>query len=349
MSQRRLGIDFGHTGIKVTEASVDKDVTTIHWQGVVPVRSGAIASGILTDEFLDTLGADLKTLLAENKIKTKAAIAGVNAVGNVFAARTSIEYHHPKDIRHHIGNMVRHDAKIMGVQLEDVVIDLAVLDETMTDSDRHLDLFVCAVRGGALDRINKVIAKAGLRLMGVDINALASLRVLKTFPRGMGQVDVTVDIGADVTSVLIHENGKPVHLQLHTGVAGRDADMKIAEAMQEEDVTSVLAHKVRKDRDFRANAGLENYYSTLRGLIDSEITRYLQSRRTAEGVSGITIIGAGALIPGLRESISRAIDVPVVVGQLDENLAGDVQQYEKGQLVSVDYTASIGLATGGII
>lgn len=346
---RRLGIDFGHTGIKVTEASVEKDVVTIHWQGVVPVRSGAIASGILTDEFVDSLGTDLKAMLQENKIKTKAVIAGVNAVGNVFASRTLLEHHNPKDIRSHITNMVRHDSKIMGAQLDDVVIDLAVLDETFTDTESHLDLFVCAVRGEALDQISRLISKAGLRLIGVDLNALASLRAIKTFPRGMGQVDVTIDIGADVTSVLIHENGKPVHLQLHTGVAGRDADWKIADAMQEEDITSVLAHKVRKDRDFRANAGLDNYYSTLRGLIDSEIARYLQTRRTAEGVSGITLIGGGALTPGLREAISRAIDVPVVVGQLDESLAGEVQQYEKGQLVSVDYTASIGLATGGSI
>jgi len=328
---------------------VDKGITTIHWQGVVPVRGGAIASGILTEEFIDSMAADLKATLLENKVRTKSAIVGVNAAGNVFATRTVIDHHDPKDIRAPLASVVRTDSKVMGFNLDDVVLDLAVLNEIKADEKTYLDVFLCAVREGALDAVNKVITKAGLRLLGVDLNALAALRVLRTVPRGMGQVDVIVDIGADITSVLIHENGKPVHLQLMTGTAGREADLSIAKEMQEEDPTAVLAHKVRADRDYRANAGLDNYYSVLRGAIDNELSNYLSTRTTGDGVAGITLIGAGSLIPGLRESLGRATNVPVVIGELEANLAGEYEQYKKGQLVNIDYTPSIGLATGGAI
>lgn len=328
---------------------MDKGVATVHWQHVIGVRAGAIATGSLSEDHIESLAQDLKAAIKENKITTKAVVAGVNSVGGVFATRTTIDHHNPRDIRKHLSNVVMTDAKVMGFRLEDVVIDLAVLNEIKTEENTYLDSFIVAVRETVLDNINTVITKAGLRLVGVDVNALAVLRSLKTVPRGMGQIDVVVDIGADIASILIHENGKPVHLQLNTGLGGRDADMAIAREMQAEDPTQTLSHKVRGDRDYRATAGLETYFAQIKSAIDNEISTYLNSRTTGDGVAGITLVGAGSLVPGLRDALSRMTNVPVIIGELDSTIGGEVEQYKKGQLVSTDYTASIGLAIGGSI
>lgn len=345
---KQLGIDFGHTGIKITETSTEKGVVQIHHQGFIRLPAGSVVGGMIEETLADKASAELKGYLKSEKITTKSAVVSVNAVGNVQVNRTTIDWRDPRDIKAHLENEVKVNPQLLRATADDYSIDLAVLGtETSSEGQRKLDVLLCGVKQAPLRMAARVLSAAGLRMVGADLNAFAVLRALKLSPRGMGQLDVLIDLGADVMTILVHENGKPLMVSLMTGVAGNAIDSALMAEMQNDDPTSITKNKVTTNRDPLARQGMENYLYRLDRTVQGIITDCLEANQNASGIAGITLVGGTALTPGLQEHLSKSLGIPVNLGELNESL--NATQYETGTTFSHDYSASVGLAMGAKI
>lgn len=348
MGQKQLGVDFGHTGIKITEASTEKGVVQIHHQGFVRLPAGSVIGGMIEESMIDKVAAELKGYLRSEKITTKSAVVSVNAVGNVQVNRTTIDWRDPRDIKAHLENEVKVNPQLLRATAEDYSIDLAVLGtETSNEGQRKLDVLLCGVKQAPLRMAARVLGAAGLRMVGADLNAFAVLRTLQLPPRGMGQLDVLIDLGADVVTMLVHENGKPLMVSLLTGIAGNAVDSALMAEMQNDDPTSITKNKVTANRDPLARQGMENYLYRLDRTVQGTITECLEANKNASGIAEITLVGGTALTPGLQEHLGKSLGLPVNLGEMTASL--EAKQYETGTTFSHDYSASVGLAMGARI
>lgn len=348
MADSVIGIDFGSSGIKLAEVRTVKGISTVLKQAFMPLEPGQVVDGAPDPKAAGAIAAELKSFLATEKFTTRDAVMGLNSVDDIFVNRASAPWHAPRDFHSAIAFDIIADPSLLVGAPEDVILDAVVFDE-FTDpatEKRRLDVLLCGVTSKLVNTQVDILQKAGLNPSGADLSGLAALRALAKVHRPADNLDVIVDVGRDALSVLIHDNGKPYSLTLQTGAAGEEASNSIAEAIQDEDVERISREKVVFSRDYRVRRAVDDYCFTATGAIRGAIQSYLDLRKSPASLAGITLIGGGALLHGLREAVQDSLGISTVIGKFDPSIQGDPARYYLGPVLSADYTVAIGLAMG---
>lgn len=348
MADSVIGIDFGGSGIKLAEVRTVKGISTVLKQAYMPLEPGQVVDGAPLPSAAAGIAADLKAFLAAEKFTTRDAVMGLNSVDDIFVNRASAPWHPPKDFHSAIGFDIIADPSLLLGAPEDVVLDAVIFGE-FTDQateKRLLDVLLCGVTSKVVNTQVEILQKAGLNPSGADLAGLAALRALPLVQRPADNLDVIVDVGRDALSVLIHDNGKPYSLTLQTGAAGQEASRTISDALQDDDVELISREKVVFSRDYRVRRAVDDYCFTAVGAIRGAIQSYLDLRKSPASLAGITLIGGGALLHGLREAIQDSLAISTVIGKFDPSIQGNPERYYLGPVLSADYTVAVGLAMG---
>lgn len=349
VAENVIGIDFGSSGIKLVEVKKAKGTTTVLRQAYLPLAHGQIVDGAPAPEEVASIAADLKALLAERKFTAKDAVMGYGSVDDIFVNRAHTPWHAPKDFHTAVAFDIVADKSLLLGAPEEVLIDAVVFDEfTDVNDKRKLDVLLCGVTSKLADRQASILTKAGLRVAGADLSGLAALRAIAPVTRAPDNLDVLVDVGSDVLTVLIHDNGKPYSLTLQSDVAGQAASSAIAQELQDDDVERVNREKVVFSRDYRVRKAVDEYCFKVCNAIRSAIRSYLDLRKSPAAIAGITLVGGGALLHGLRGAVEDNMKVGVVIGNFDPGIDGAPERYDLGPVLSADYTVAVGLAMGAI-
>lgn len=348
MTENVIGIDFGSSGIKLAEVKTVKGIPTVIRQAYMPLEQGYISDGAPDPKQTAEIAADLKAFLASSKFTARDAVMGLNSVDDIFVNRANVPWHPPKDFHTAVGFDIVGDPTLLLGAPEGIILDAVVFGE-FTDAateKRKLDVLLCGVTSKLVDTQVEIVQKAGLNLSGADLSGLAALRALTRVSRPMDTVDVIVDIGQDVLSVLIHDNGKPFSLTLQTDAAGQEANRIIGEALEDDDAERINREKVVFSRDYRVRVSVDDYCFKASSAIHGAIESYLALRKSPASIGGVTLIGGGALLEGLRESVETALQISTVIGKFDPSIQGSPERYFLGPVLSADYTVAVGLAMG---
>ncbi|MCU6480155.1 pilus assembly protein PilM [Arthrobacter sp. A2-55] len=347
MAENVIGIDFGSAGIKLVEVKNAKGTTTVIRQAYLPLSPGQIVDGSPVQSEVAAIASDLKALLAEKKFTARDAVMGYGSVDDIFVNRARTPWHAPKDFHTAVAFDIVADKSLLLGAPEEVIIDAVIFDEfTDVNDKRMLDVLLCGVTSKLADRQASILTKAGLRVAGADLSGLAALRAIAPVTRAPDNLDVLVDVGSDVLTVLIHDNGKPYSLTLQSDVAGQAASGAIAEELQDDDVERVNREKVVFSRDYRVRKAVDEYCFKVCSAIRSAIRSYLDLRKSPAAIAGVTLIGGGALLHGLRNAVEENMGVGVVIGTFDPGIDGAPERYDLGPVLSADYTVAVGLAMG---
>lgn len=332
-----IGLDIGSSSIRAVEVRRAKDEHALTNFGQVPLPPGTVQGGVLQDP--GTVTSALKQLWAACRFATKQVRLGVTNP-QLVVRETAVSNLPANQMRKSLPFQVR---DMLPLAVERSLLDFHPLEEP-GDSPTVRGLLIAMPKEAVVDAVDAV-ERAGLHVVGVD---LASFALLRAASKLDAQVEAIVDIGAEVTSVVVHADGEPLivrtvprggteitaNIATRLGVSPAEAEMLKCRYG--------LHGDGRPDTATAAADAVRPLVNELR----SSFT-YLASGERQKQVTRIALCGGSALMPGLAQHLQELLRVAVVYADGAGRLRDTRKARERGFDSFVPSAAvSIGLTLG---
>ena len=311
--------------------------------------SGIVVGGELRD--VEELSQVLRRFFRTHKLPRQNVRLGIS--NNRVGVRT-FEIAGISDEKQ-LANAIKYRAQeTLPIPVEEAVLDYQILGER-TDEEGVLHrrvLLVVAYRD-LIDRYAAACRKAGIRLVGIDLEAFAILRALAPppAPEPTSSAIVVVSVGHDRTTFAVSD-GQTCQFTRVVEWGGRSLDeaiakaldlspseaqpiklaLSLAEASTPAGLTSEQADQVRE-------AVLRAVHNFARELVSS--LQFYQSQHGSLGIGEIVLTGGTAQLPGFAAELSRLLGVRTRVGDPLAHVKLGKKVDREQQLGSL--TAAIGL------
>jgi type IV pilus assembly protein PilM len=348
MARSLLGLDIGSSSVRAAEVSTKTDPPTLERFASVALPRGAVTGGEVADPL--ALGAALKEVVRKGRFSVKRTAIGI---GNqkVVVRQIDMPVMDEEELR---GALQFQAQEYIPIPIEDAILDFQVLEEVTDDAgERVLKVLLVAAQRDMVNGFVSAVQQAGLDPAVVDLNPFAVMRALASSSTLLGprQSEAVIDIGAGITNIVVHEQGKPRFVRILPMGGGDITDALVTglqiDAVEAEEIKAriglspeggpVAADGAAKLIEQRASA----FVDEVRGSID-----YYLSQPGSPRITTVIITGGGSKLPGLFERLGSAIHLPIEEGQpLGRVRLGKLSQTpdELGQLSAV-CAVSIGLA-----
>jgi len=319
-----VGVKIGASGISA--ARVVRNGGKLELLDLVrdPLQRGVVVAGEVRDA--PALAAALAHMFDVHRLPKKAVRLGIS--NNRIGVRI-IEVSGVMDAKQ-LENAIRFRAQeVLPIALEDAVLDYQQLSESV-NADGELVrrvLLVVAYRD-LIDRYLVAFKEAGVRLIGIDLEAFGLLRAL--IPNGGGErsdaAHVVVSIGHERSTFAVSDG----HICEFTRVlewGGSTLDVAIARQLNlAPSEAEPVKHSLTLDGSERpllpgvtqeqvstaADIVRRQLQTFARELISS--LQYYQNQPDSLSIGDIVITGGTSLLPGLAGELQRLIGVSVRVG-----------------------------------
>ncbi len=348
MARSLLGLDIGTSSVRAAEVSTKTDPPTMERFASVELPRGAVIGGEITDRALVT--AAVKELLAKGRFTVKRTAIGI-ANQKVVVRQIDMPAMEEEELR---GALQFQAQEYIPIPIEDAILDHQILDEVSAENgERTLKVLLVAAQREMVNGFVEVAQEAHLDPAVVDLSPFAAMRALASSTPLLGtrESEAIIDIGAAVTNIVVHEQGKPRFVRIlpmggadvtDALVAGLTIDAEEAESVKARIGLSpeggpVPAEGAAKLIEQRASA----FVDEVRGSID-----YYLTQLGAVRISTVILTGGGSKLPGLHERLAAALHLPVEEGQpLTRVRLGKISQTpdELAQMSAI-CAVSIGLA-----
>ena len=343
-----IGVNIGTTSVRAAAVSVSGGKLKLDHFGQVPLPVGAVLDG----EVVGTaaVAEALKQLWKAAGIRSKKVILGVSNQ-RVLVRQVELPVMDPAERRASLRFQV---ADLVPMGVEESVLDFIVLEE----ADRagvpiHRGLLVAAAQDSILGAISAA-TQAGLETVQVDLTPFASLRSVAVAGRELmaDGAEAVIDIGARVTTIVVHENGVPRFVRVlmmggDTVVDGlvEKADLTQAEALA---ITRVPSTPVPSDPVVIERA-IQHGIGMLVDEVRSSVDYYLAST-AGQRLNRLVVTGGGSLLPEMSQRLAVAVRAPVITGTPFATLDTSGVGLSDDQLRFVEPMAAVpvGLALGGL-
>ena len=344
MASRAVGIDIGTRTITVAEVREGRGGAVVTNFGGIELPGDVVGGGEVLDA--DAAATALRELLASAKVKTDRVWLGV-ANPRVVVRQLDLPYMPLVELR----TSIRYQAQEhLPIAVEDAEIDIHPVEDWVTEEGDHLQrvLLVAAHREMLTSHV-EVATRAGLKPMGVDLNCFAVLRAVgNTSPLEQGS-EVLVDIGAGVTSVVIHEAGLPTFVRiLATGgdtlteSLARGLDLDRTEAEQQKRLCRLGAADPASQL---LTTQVDRFIDEIRSSLD-----YYAAQPGARRLSSVVLSGGAAALPDLCDRLASSLRLPVDLARPFDRTNVKDTVYDEYDLREVGPTlaTAVGLALGGL-
>jgi type IV pilus assembly protein PilM len=332
-----IGLDIGSSSIRAVEVRRSKDDYSLINFGQIPLAPGTVAAGVVQDPGAVT--AALKQLWAASRFGSKRVSIGVTNP-QLVVREMSVANLPASQMKQALPFQVKEQ---LPLAVEKSLLDFYPL-EPPGESPTIRGLLIAMPKDAVIDLVHAV-EKAGLYVAGVD---LASFALLRAASRLDAQVEAIVDIGANITSVVVHADGEPIFVRtLPRG--GAEVTESIATRLglspSEAEVLK-CRHGLHGDGSPDTVAALTDAVRPLANELRSSFT-YLASGERQKQVTRISLCGGSALMPGLAEHLQEQLGVPVMYADNGARLRDIRKARERGFDSFVPSAAvSIGLTLG---
>jgi type IV pilus assembly protein PilM len=297
-----IGLDIGSSSARAVEVRRIKDDYTLTNFGQVPLPPGTVQGGVLQDQAAAI--STLRQLWAACKFDTKQVRIGVTSP-QLVVREMSVSNLPRKEMRKSLPFQV---ADMLPLAVERSLLDFHPLEEP-GDNPTVRGLLIAMPKEAVL-AIVEAAERAGLHVVGVD---LASFALLRAASRLDAQVEAIVDIGSEVTSVVVHADGEPLIVRtVPRGGAEITASIatRIGLPLPEAEALKCRFGLHGDDRPDTAAAAADAVRPLINELRSS--FTYLASGERQKQVTRISLCGGSALMPGLAEHLQEKLGVPVM-------------------------------------
>jgi type IV pilus assembly protein PilM len=205
MGRRRIGVDIGSTAVRAAEVSMGGGGAALVRVAQVPVPPGGVENGEIRDPAV--VAEALKELWKAGRFKSREVTLGV---GNqrVVVREVSVPWLSDKEMRQSLPLQVQ---EYVPIPIEDAVLDFHVIDEFEQEGRRMVRLLLVAAQKAMVQGFVHAAELARLRPVALDLIPFAIVRAAASDAGVWGEEgsdEAVIDIGADVTSICVHQNGQ---------------------------------------------------------------------------------------------------------------------------------------------
>jgi type IV pilus assembly protein PilM len=326
-SKRLVGLKIGASQIAAARVSNDDSPQLL--QAVSsPLEHGVVVGGELRDP--EALAEALREFFKRHNLPRKGVRLGI--ANNRIGVRT-LDVVGIEDPRQ-LDNAIKFRAQeVLPIPLADAVLDYQVLSESVDEEGQPFRrvLLVVAYRD-LVDRYVDACRKAGLELVGIDLEAFALLRAL-TEPSSEFQPLPGVERAATVAVAIGHErstfaisDGRVCEFTRVLEWGGWSLNVAIARALdtspsEAEDVKRALSFRVpgeppqgfgQEQLATALEAARAQLQTFARELVSS--LQFYQGQPGSLGIGEIVLTGGTSHLDGLAAELERLVGVPVRVG-----------------------------------
>jgi type IV pilus assembly protein PilM len=332
-----IGLDIGSSSIRAVQVRRGKEDVSLSSFGQIPLPPGTVTDGVIQDPAAVT-GA-LRQLWSNARFTTKNVVLGVTNP-QLIVRETQVANLPAKELRKSLPFQVR---DMLPLAVERALLDFYPLEEA-GDAPTVRGLLIATPKDAVLTAV-AAVEQAGLRVDRVD---LASFALLRAAAHLDAQVEAIVDIGAQVTSMIVHADGEPLIVRTvpRGGIEFTDA------------IATRLGIHPSEAEELKCRFGLQGdgrpdaagaVHDAIRPLVNeirSSFT-YLASGERQKRVTRLALAGGGALMPGLAEHLEEQLAVRVVLADSAARLRDTRRARQRGFDNFVPSAAvSIGLTLG---
>jgi type IV pilus assembly protein PilM len=332
-----IGLDIGSSSIRAVEVRRSKDDYTLVNFGQYPLEAGTVVAGVVQNPGAVTTA--LKHLWAASKFGSKKVTLAVTNP-QLLVREASVANLPASRMRQALPFQVKEQ---LPLAVERSLLDFYPLEQP-GDSPTVRGLLIAMPKDAVLTAV-QAAQKAGLQVKGVD---LASFAMLRAASRLDAQVEAIVDIGANITSVVVHADGEPLFVRtLPRGGAEITETVATRLGLQPAEAEAVKCRfGVHGDGNPDTVAALVDAVRPLASELRSSFT-YLASGERQKQVTRISLCGGSALMPGLAEHLQEQLGVPVMYADNAARLRDTRKARDRGFDSFVPSAAvSIGLTLG---
>jgi type IV pilus assembly protein PilM len=316
-----------------------------------PLEPGLVVSGEIRDP--DALGDALKRFFELHKLPKRGVRLGV--ANNRIGVRI-FEIEGVADAQQ-LENAIRFRAEeVLPIPLDQAVLDYVVLDEDVREGGIEWKriLLVVAYRE-VVDRYLQACRRAGLEVIGIDLEAFALLRSLEAPPERDASAGalVAVAIGHDRTTIAV-STGRHCEFARVLDWGGWSLNVAIARELDRApsevesikrqlsfghttEVEGLTAEQVSKTRD-----AIQRALATFsRELVSS--LQFYQAQPGALGIGEVVLTGGTAHMDGLVDAVGELVGVPVRVGDPFKRVKAGTKVAHEDQPGSVAIAIGLGI------
>jgi type IV pilus assembly protein PilM len=319
-----VGVKIGASGISAARVTQNGGRAELIDLVREPLARGVVVAGEVRD--VPALAASLSSMFALHRLPKRAVRLGVsnNRIGVRIIEISGVM--EPRQLE----NAIRFRAQeVLPIALEDAVLDYQQLSERVNDEGELIRriLLVVAYRD-LIDRYVVAFKEAGVRLVGIDLEAFGLLRALIP-ERDATQSDaarVAVSIGHERSTFAVSD-GRVCEFTRVLEWGGSTLDVAIARQLnlapsEAEPVKHAVALDgselplppgvTQEQVSLAADIVRRQLQTVARELVSS--LQYYQNQPNSLGIGDIVISGGTSLLPGLAAELQRLIGVSVRVG-----------------------------------
>jgi type IV pilus assembly protein PilM len=339
---RAVGLDIGTRSVTITEVVLKKGRCVVQSVEQVELPEGAVREGEIID--IDAVAATIKQGHASLGLRDKRVYLGV-ANQRVVVRPVTLPYLPDDELRQSLPFQVQ---EFIPIPVADVELDYHTLEEVTDEQGlRTLRVLLVAAQKDMVSAHVGAAIKAGLKPVGVDLNPFALLRALATESLG-DTSEVLIDIGAGVTSVVVHQAGVPLFVRI-LALGGDDITSAVASA---EDIGFAEAELRKRSlgatgtdaTSLIISEHVDRFFDEVRSSLD-----YFRAQTGVGRIDRVVLAGGGSVLVGLREKLTNALGLDVEIARpfdfVDHSLDVDEETLVAWGPV---LTTSIGLALGGL-
>lgn len=308
-----IGLDLASTCVRAAEVRAVAGVPRLERIGQMALPAGAVRDGEVIDP--QAVADVLRELWRSVKFSHKKVVLGV-ANSRVVVRSVEVPWIAPSDLRASLRHVVGDQ---IPMPVEEAVLDLVPLEERTVDGRRMIRGLLVAAAEEMLMRHVEAVRLAGLRPSVIDLTSFALLRSLgNADPLGVEQTtEAIVDIGARVTSIVVHVSGRPQFVRM-LPMGGQDVSRAL---MEQFSITAAQAEDLKREHSMAEPAGFgtssprpdQVIGEALLPLVDEvrgSLEYYLATARS-NMIDQLTLSGGVARTAGLAERLQEITGVPV--------------------------------------
>lgn len=336
-----IGLDIGATAVRASilaTGTLDgRPSVTVHGIGQVALASGVVVKGEVREP--DAVTAALKQLWATHKFECRNVILGV-ANPQVLVRDLSVPDIDPE---RRVKALPFQAKEVIALPVEEVVLDFSPL-ETSADGEMLHGLLIAAPRKPLLAMVHAV-ERAKLRVARVD---LASFGTLRAIAGERLSVEAVIDLGAHLTTIVIHEHGVP-RLVRTLARGGDDLTANLAERLNIEVLEAEMLKRSSglNSADPEVNRALAESLRPLLAEIRTSIG-YFRSSRSGVQIERISLTGGGANLAGIAQIMTEQTGLPAGIVDPLQHVRNRLasKQVRSGLLDGAPSAVALGLAMG---
>jgi type IV pilus assembly protein PilM len=295
-----IGLDIGSTSVRAVETSRGREGPWVTRFGTVPLPPGAVQGGVVQDA--PAVTAAVRELWSTARFGTRSVALGMTNP-QIVVRQMTVANLPPSELRESLPFQVRDS---LPLPVERSLLDFYPLAAGETE-ETISGLLIAAPKEAVVTAV-QAVERAGLHVAMVDLASFALLRAASRLDK---RVEAIVDIGAQITSVIVHDDGDPLIVRtVPRGSA--EITEKLASSLQIDiNQAEELKRRVGVVEDGTDAKASEIIRESVRPLVNEirSSFAYLTTGDRQTRVTRLLLSGGGALLPGFLEMVARQLNV----------------------------------------